>query len=92
MKVTKITLLTALLLSLTFTACTTTEKVNIETDAQQASNSTRKFPTIIRPDNNVTCLNCYATFKLSMGIQKQSHGHSYIACPICHHNYLKKAK
>jgi len=95
MKLTNLTLLTSLVLTLTFTACTTTPKSNdLNTTTQtQATTTPPKFPVIVkRPSDEVTCLNCYATFKLSMGTQKQANGHSYTECPICHHNYLKKAK
>jgi len=94
MKLTNLTLLTSLVLSLTFTACAPTKSQDLNTTSQpQATTSTSKFPVIVkRPNDEVTCLNCYATFKLSMATQKQSNGHTYIECPICHHNYLKKAK
>jgi len=93
MKLTSVTLLSALLLSLTFTSCNSNKSKNLDSGAhQQATNTTRGFPVVIRPTNNVNCRNCYATFKLSMATQKQSHGHIYTACPVCHHDYLKKAK
>ena len=82
-----------LLLSLTFLACNSTKSKSLDNAAhQQASNRTSGFPTVKRPANNVNCRNCYATFKLSMATQKQSNGHSYIACPVCNKDYLKKAK
>jgi len=88
----KISLLT-LLLSLTFLGCNANTAKSINSEAhQQASNQTGKFPTVKRPANNVNCRNCYATFKLSMATKKQSHGHNYIACPVCNKNYLKKSK
>ena len=41
----------------------------------------------------VVCHNCSAQFKLSQKIQKMSmKGDAVVDCPICHHNYLKKAK
>ena len=93
MKLTSLTLLSALLLSLTFTACSPSKPKGLDTNAhQQATNTTRGFPAVIRPANDVNCRNCYATFKLSRATQKQSHGHSYIACPVCNKDYLKKAK
>ena len=92
MKLINLTLLTSLVLTLTFTACTSSKSKDLPTDAhQQATTSAPKFPVIVkRPNNDVTCLNCYATFKLSMATQKQANGHSYAECPICHHDYLKK--
>jgi len=96
MKLTNLALLTSLVLTLTFTACTPTKSNDLDlntTTQTQATTTTPKFPVIVkRPSDEVTCLNCYATFKLSMGTQKQANGHSYTECPICHHNYLKKAK
>ena len=94
MKLTSLTLLSALLITLTFTACNSDKSKNLDNNNshQQASTQTRGFPTVKRPSNDVVCRNCYATFKLSMATQKQSHGHSYTACPICHIDYLKKAK
>ena len=93
MKLTQLTLLSALLVSLTFTSCNSTKSKGLDSNAhQQATNTTRGFPSVKRPPNDVNCRNCYATFKLSMATQKQSHGHSYTACPVCHKDYLKKAK
>ncbi len=92
MTTTQLTLLSTLLLSLSFASCNSTKSKNLNSDAhQQATNTTPKFPSVKRPDKNVSCRNCYATFKLSMATQKQGQGHSYIACPICHKDYLKKA-
>ena len=93
MKLTSLTLLSALLLSLTFTACNSDKSKGLDNNShQQASTQTSGFPTIIRPANNVNCRNCYATFKLSMATQKQSHGHNYVACPVCNKDYLQKSK
>jgi len=93
MKLTSPTLLSALLITLSFTACTSGKFKSLDNNShQQASTQTRGFPTVKRPRNDVVCHNCYATFKLSTATQKQSHGHSYIACPICHKDYLKKSK
>ena len=93
MKLTSLTLLSALLITLTFTACNSSKSKSLDNDShQQASTQTRGFPTVKRPSKDVVCHNCYSTFKLSRAIQKQSHGNNYIACPICHKNYLKKAK
>ena len=91
MKISLITLLA--LLSLIFLGCNSTKSKGLDSGAhQQATNTTRGFPSVKRPANNVNCRNCRATFKLSMSTQKQSNGHSYIACPVCKHDYLKKAK
>lgn len=89
MKTSLITLL-ALLISLTLLGCNSTKPKGLDADSHQQA--TRSFPTIKRPANDVNCRNCYATFKLSSATQKQTHGHSYIACPICNHDYLKKSK
>ena len=93
MKLTCLTLCSALLLGLTFTACNSAKPKGLDNNShQQATNTTRGFPTIKRPANNVNCRNCYATFKLSRASQKQSKGHKYIECPVCHKDYLSKAK
>jgi len=87
------TLFRTLLISLIFLGCSSTKNKTPDTNTQQqATNTTRGFPAIKRPGNDVNCRNCYATFKLSQATQKQGHGHSYIACPICNKDYLKKAK
>lgn len=92
MKTTSLTLLSALLITLTFTSCNSSKPKSLNTDAhQQATNTTSKFPSVKHPDKDVQCQNCYVRFKLSKATQKQSAGHSYIACPVCHKNYLKKA-
>ena len=91
MKISLFTLL-ALLFSLTVLGCNSAKSKSLNTDAHQQANNTRSFPTAKRPNSEVSCRNCYATFKLSRATQKQAHGHSYTACPVCHHDYLKKAK
>ena len=92
MKISLILVLT-LLFSLTFLACNSTTSKGLDSGAhQQASTRTSGFPAVRRPANDVNCRNCYATFKLSMATQKQSHGHSYMACPVCNKDYTKKAK
>ena len=45
-----------------------------------------------RSAENVVCHNCRATFKLAHAAHKSTHGHNYIECPVCHHDYLKKSK
>jgi len=41
----------------------------------------------------VVCHNCTAKFKLSNKIHKMSmKGDAVVDCPVCHHNYLEKAK
>ena len=67
-----------------FTACnsTTTPSAPANDAHQEASR---------RSADNVICHNCRASFKLSMAQKKQNGKESYIECPICHHNYLKKA-
>lgn len=97
-------LLTTLLVTLTFTACTKTEEspkptpkevsteVTTAVLTEENTEPTRGFPRAKNPSDNVVCTNCYATFKLSRATQKLSHGHSYIECPICHKDYRKKAR
>jgi hypothetical protein len=89
-----LTVLLTLLVSLTFLGCNANTSKGLDSEAhQQASTTTtRGFPAVRRPANDVNCRNCYATFKLSRATQKQSHGHSYVACPVCNKDYLKKAK
>ena len=92
MKISLLLLLT-FFLSLAFLSCSSTKPKGVSADShQQATNTTRGFPAVIRPANNVNCRNCYATFKLSSATQKQAHGHSFTACPVCNKDYLKKAK
>ncbi len=78
------------LFSLTFTACNSTQKVTKETTTQRTA-QTRGFSNAKRPRDNAICTNCRAVFKLSQAKQKTTNGHSYIECPVCHHNYLEKA-
>jgi hypothetical protein len=90
----KLSLMTLLaLFSLMFLGCNANTSKGLNTDAhQQATNTTPKFPSVKRPSRDANCRNCYATFKLSMATQKQAHGHTYTECPVCKHDYLKKAK
>ena len=77
-------LLLILLLQLPlFTACNSTTQSAPANDAHQEASR--------RSADNVICHNCRASFKLSMAQKKQKGKESYIECPICHHNYLKKA-
>ncbi|HHD75303.1 MAG TPA: hypothetical protein ENK82_05405 [Campylobacterales bacterium] len=88
MKTSLMTLL-FVLVSLTFLSCNATKSKNLTTSTQQQA--TPKFPSVKRPANNtVVCHNCRATFKLSRATQKQGNGHTYIACPHCQHDYLKR--
>jgi len=84
-------LLTILLLQLPlFTACNST-KPALNSDAHQEAN-TNSFPQSSRRSNeNVICHNCRASFKISNAMKKQNGNQTYIECPICHHDYLKKA-
>ena len=85
----KKTLLALLVLQLSlFTACNS-EKAKTVDNAHQNVTNTRSFP---RPAANVICHNCTATFKVSSTQQKSNGKHSYIECPVCKHDYLKKAK
>jgi Zn finger protein HypA/HybF involved in hydrogenase expression len=89
MKISLFTLL-SILLSLTFLGCNASPSKSIDANAHQQANVTRSLPSIKRPSNDVNCRNCYATFKLSNASQKNSNGHTYTECPVCHKDYLKK--
>jgi len=96
MKATLITLLVSTVTLITFTACAA-EK---EKEPIQVDDNSNRFRTINATNNNnrvgnqtVVCHNCRAEFKLSQKIQKMSmKGDAVVECPVCHHNYLKKAK
>jgi len=80
-------LLLILQLSL-FTACNSTQaKLNNTHQEVSASN----FPTpSSRSKDTVNCHNCRANFKISTAMHKQNGTSTYIECPVCHHDYLKK--
>ena len=81
------------ILLLTLTACYSGKAKNLTTDAhQQAQSSTRSFPQASRNPDEVICVNCRAQFKLARAMHKTHDGHDYIACPVCHHDYLKKSQ
>ena len=87
-----LSLLLLLQLSL-FTACNAEKSKVIDNAHQQAR--TQNFPqattTSSRVSDNVVCHNCRATFKVASAMHKMKNGHDYIECPVCHHDYLKKA-
>ena len=98
MKTTLIALLVTTFSLITFTACASDKQV--EPPVQVEGNSNR-FRTINANNSNnnqvgsqtVVCHNCTAQFKLSQKIQKMSmKGDAIVTCPVCHHNYLEKAK
>ena len=75
-----------------FTACNSEKAKKINNDAyQQAQSTTRSFPQATRNPDEVICVNCRAKFKLARAMHKMHDGHEYIACPVCHHDYLKKS-
>jgi len=95
MKTILFTLLFTMLTLITFTACAT-EKVEPKIEVENSN----RFRTITTTNTasqrvgsqTVVCHNCTAKFKLSDKIQKMSmKGDAVVDCPICHHNYLKKA-
>jgi len=65
-------------------------KTEISNNAHQQVNNTRAFPTAATRE--VVCHNCRAKFKLTAQLQKTSNGHTYIECPICHHDYTKSTQ
>jgi DNA-directed RNA polymerase subunit RPC12/RpoP len=94
MKTTLIALLFTTLMLITFTGCAA-EKSQ-ETPIKVEGN---KFRTLDADNNQpvgsqtVVCHNCSAQFKLSNKIHKMSmKGNAVVDCPVCHHNYLEKAK
>jgi len=86
---TAVTLFISLAISLTFVGCNSSKSKSISNSAHQQVNNTRAFP---RPANNVVCHNCRSAFKISTQMHKQANGHNYIECPVCHHDYSKKAQ
>ena len=88
MKKIRVTLLISLFISSTFLGCNSSKSKSITNNAHQQVNNTRSFPTA---RGEVVCHNCRAKFKLAAQMQKQAHGHSYIECPVCHHDYSKKS-
>ena len=98
MKTTLIALLVSTFALITFTACAAEKQqqnpVQVEDNSNRfrtinASNSTNRQV----GSQTVVCHNCTAQFKLSPQIQKMSmKGDAIVDCPVCHHNYLKKAK
>jgi len=90
MKTIRVTLLISFFLAIALSGCNSSKpKVINSNNAHQQVNNTRSFP---RASGEVICHNCRATFKLASNMQKQAHGHSYIACPVCHHDYTKSSK
>jgi uncharacterized paraquat-inducible protein A len=80
--------LIAMLTLLAFFGCNSNKpKATATNNAHQEVNQRNSFP---RPSGNVICHNCRASFKISANMQKASNGHSYIECPVCHHDYSKK--
>jgi len=94
MKSTTPILLLSTLALLMLSACTPEKQ---QTPIKVEDNSNR-FRTITTTNDRVgsqtvVCHNCRAEFKLSQKIQKMSmKGDAIVPCPVCHHNYLEKAK
>ena len=89
MKKSLLTLLFSFLLSSIFLGCNSSKPKVISNSAHQQVNNTRSFP---RAAGEVVCHNCRATFKIAANMHKQTHGHNYVECPVCHHDYSKKSK
>ena len=95
MKKTLVTLIVSTLALIMFTACAA-EKKQQQSPVQVEDNN--RFRTINANNDRVgsqtvVCHNCTAQFKLSQKIQKMSmKGDAIVNCPVCHHNYLEKAK
>jgi DNA-directed RNA polymerase subunit RPC12/RpoP len=94
MKTTLIALLFTTLTLITFAGCAAEKSEQNPVKVEE-----NKFRTLTTDNNQrvgsqtVVCHNCSAEFKLSPKIQKMSmKGDAVVDCPICHHNYLKKAK
>ena len=93
MKTTLIALLFTTLTIVNFSGCVAekSKKTPVQVDGN-------KFRTINANNQEVgsetvVCHNCSAQFKLSKKIQRMSmKGEAVVTCPICHHNYLEKAK
>ena len=94
MKTTLIALLVGTFALITFTACTADKQVEAPVQVENNSNRFRTINATNRVGSQtVICHNCSAQFKLSQKIQKMSmKGDAIVKCPVCHHNYLKKAK
>ncbi len=93
MKTTLIALLVGTFTLIMFTACAAEKQQS----PVQVENNSNRFRTINATNRvgsqTVICHNCSAQFKLSQKIQKMSmKGDAIVTCPVCHHNYLKKAK
>ena len=94
MKTTLITLLFTTLTLITFAGCAAEKS-----EKAPAKVEGTKFRTINANNNQrvgsqtVVCHNCSAKFKLSNKIHNMSmKGDAVVDCPVCHHNYLEKAK
>ena len=93
MKTPLIALLVSTLALIMFTACSPEKQQS----PVQVENNSNRFRTINATNRvgsqTVVCHNCTAQFKLSQKIQKMSmKGDVIVTCPVCHHNYLEKAK
>jgi len=93
MKTTLIALLFTTLILITFSGCAAEKSeqnpVKVEGNKFRTLNANNQRT----GSQTVVCHNCSAQFKLSPEIQKMSmKGDAVVDCPVCHHNYLKKAK
>ena len=94
MKTTLIALLFTTLTLITFTGCAAEKSgknpVKVEGNKFRTLNANDRTRV---SSQNVVCHNCSAQFKLSNRIYKMSmKGDAVVDCPVCHHNYLEKAK
>ena len=93
----KTSLFALLVISLTlstFTACQSSKKKpNVENENRfRTINATQTTNNRVG-SRTVVCHNCTVKFKLSNKIHKMSmKGDAIVPCPVCHHNYLTKAK
>jgi len=95
MKATTRTLLLSTLALVMLSACTPEKQQQAPIKVEGNSNQFRTITTTNDRvgSQTVVCHNCTAQFKLSQKIQKMSmKGDAIVTCPVCHHNYLKKAK
>jgi DNA-directed RNA polymerase subunit RPC12/RpoP len=99
MKTTLLALLITTLAFIMFTACASEKQQQSPVQVEDSSNRFRTINANNSSNNSrvgsqtVVCHNCRAQFKLSSQIQKMSmKGDAIVDCPVCHHNYLKKAE
>jgi len=95
MKTTLRTLLIGIPTLILLSACASQSPEQTPVKVEDDSNRFRTITTQNDRTGNqtVVCHNCRAKFKLSKKILNMSmKGNAVVPCPVCHHNYLKKAK